>query len=524
MSTIAQITDQADSRVGYWVCILRQREHEVRGVILDGQFDSNQDINGVIFNRDALGPTYNCSQYAIELPMHRFARFPVQNVYGPKTASNSAGEYVITGPQVNAVAAAGSLGGTVPAAKNQPSPASSSPASSPPPVNGVGKSAIVPVAPPPPAPVVLPQSGVQPVTTGLNRSGADGVPVVTVGDVVRFLGAVPAAQAIMIWGPAGVGKSQAVQEFSQEQGKTLYDVRLPLLDPVDLRGIGVPDLQNRKCVWLPPEFIPTQPNSVLFLDEITAAPPSLQALAYQLTLDRQIGETKLPPDCQVVCAGNRVTDRGVAYTMPSPLANRLFHLEVQADLGSWRQWAYARGIDPRIISFLTLRSEFLHKMDAATAGQAWPSPRSWAFTHRMLHSGLGASDLGVAVAACIGVAATKEFIIHCRDYVKYTAKVEEILNGKARDYKEVDPSRAQVLAVAVVANAVGTDHVLHNVLEWAENQNGEYEALVRAGLEQRFGDDRVGDVLAGLKVGDPLQRGRRVTVAFSGMSPMKATW
>ena len=84
--------------------------------------------------------------------------------------------------------------------------------------------------------------------------------------------------------------------------------------------------------------------NILFLDEISAAPQSVQAAAYQITLDRTVGEHKLPDHCIVVAAGNRVTDRSVAYAMPKALANRLCHIEIAGDSASWHDWAVGAGI------------------------------------------------------------------------------------------------------------------------------------------------------------------------------------
>ena len=86
--------------------------------------------------------------------------------------------------------------------------------------------------------------------------------------------------------------------------------------------------------------------NILFLDEISAAPQSVQAAAYQITLDRTIGEHKLPENCIVIAAGNRVTDKSVAYTMPKALANRLMHIEAVGNPASWIEWANLHGIHP----------------------------------------------------------------------------------------------------------------------------------------------------------------------------------
>ena len=106
--------------------------------------------------------------------------------------------------------------------------------------------------------------------------------------------------AIMLWGPPGVGKSQGVKQIASEvqrrTGKhvTVTDVRLLLFNPVDLRGIPTANAEKTLAVWLRPKIFDMDADesviNILFLDEITAAPQSVQAAAYQITLDRTVGE------------------------------------------------------------------------------------------------------------------------------------------------------------------------------------------------------------------------------------------
>ena len=103
--------------------------------------------------------------------------------------------------------------------------------------------------------------------------------------------------------------------------------------------------------------------NILFLDEITAAPQSVQAAAYQITLDRVIGEHKLPENCIVIAAGNRVTDKSVAYNMPRALANRLLHITVKGDPDSWHDWAVKSGIHRFVTSFLEYNPTALMRSD-----------------------------------------------------------------------------------------------------------------------------------------------------------------
>jgi MoxR-like ATPase len=126
--------------------------------------------------------------------------------------------------------------------------------------------------------------------------------------------------AVFIWGPPGAGKSSLVREVANDAGLPVIDVRATLLDPTDIRGI--PAVQNGQAVWYPPSFLPTEDQSagLLFLDELTTAPPLVQASLYQLTLDRRVGEYRLPDGWFIVAAGNRAQDSSIVHRMPAACA------------------------------------------------------------------------------------------------------------------------------------------------------------------------------------------------------------
>ncbi|MDH5545814.1 MAG: MoxR family ATPase [Gammaproteobacteria bacterium] len=210
---------------------------------------------------------------------------------------------------------------------------------------------------------------------------------------------------VMLWGPPGVGKSQMVAQIAQQHQVPVIDIRLSQMEPSDLRGI--PFQRDGQVEWAVPANLPHAdrhgPVGILFLDEITSAPPSVSAAAYQLILDRKLGEYEIPPGWAVFAAGNRQGDRGVTYSMPAPLANRFSHYEVEVNLEDWVTWAYQHRIDDRVIAFLRFRPERLFDFDPSVNLQAFPSPRSWEFAHRALHK-FGDYDqllLG-ALQACVG--------------------------------------------------------------------------------------------------------------------------
>lgn len=213
---------------------------------------------------------------------------------------------------------------------------------------------------------------------------------------------------VMLWGPPGVGKSQLVLEVGQKHDINVIDIRLSQMEPSDLRGI--PFRSGESVEWAVPGMLPNSEKhgeqGILFLDEITSAPPSVSAAAYQLILDRRLGEYRVPDGWAIIAAGNRQGDRGVTYTMPSPLANRFAHFEVETHLDDWVSWAYANGIDDGLIAFLRFRPELLFDFDPAHNPVAFPSPRSWEFAHRALQKFGDIPELLLSsLQACVGPAA-----------------------------------------------------------------------------------------------------------------------
>lgn len=202
----------------------------------------------------------------------------------------------------------------------------------------------------------------------------------------------------MIWGAPGIGKSSIVKQITQKHKIDFVDVRLSQLAPTDLRGLPVAEDGISK--WYPPEFLPHSGKGILFLDELNMAPPAMQGVAQQLILDRRVGSYTVPRDWYVWAAGNRKEDRAAVFDMPSPLANRFVHLEVEPDFESFKAYALATKVHEQIIAFLSFRTTLLHKLDHQQP--AWPSPRSWVIASKLHKAGLD-------IAPAVGKGTAAEF-------------------------------------------------------------------------------------------------------------------
>jgi len=302
---------------------------------------------------------------------------------------------------------------------------------------------------------------------------------------------------VMLWGAPGVGKSQMVAQVAERQKTPLIDIRLSQMEPSDLRGI--PFKAGDSVEWAVPAMLPNAQrhgeNGILFLDEITSAPPSVSAAAYQLILDRKLGEYEVPRGWAIIAAGNRQGDRGVTYSMPAPLANRFSHYEVDINLDDWVAWAYANGIDERVIAFLRFRQDLLFEFDASQNPVAFPSPRSWEFAHRALHKFEDHPELfSGALQACVGKAAGIELAAFIAS-LDQMPDLDAIINGEPVETpKEIDLQYAVATALvgrAIRAKDTGDAMKVHgNILSYANSfPQREMGVMMVSDMHRAIGQD-----------------------------------
>jgi ATPase family associated with various cellular activities (AAA) len=218
--------------------------------------------------------------------------------------------------------------------------------------------------------------------------------------------------AAFLWGEPGVGKSMCVQQFTKEEDMLLEDVRLTQMDAPDLRGLQWVDEVAGITKSFRPEFFPIKDvKGCVFLDELTAAEPRMQATAYQLVLDRRIGPHILPPQWMVIGAGNCPEDGAISYKMGSALSDRFVHVLVVANAQDWLSWAVQNDIHPSVLSFIRVKPDYLTTVQGQSKGAKLicPSPRSWHRVSQVMQQVDDATCNSILINGIVGDAAAVEF-------------------------------------------------------------------------------------------------------------------
>ncbi|MGW4049392.1 AAA family ATPase [Streptomyces sp. NPDC004779] len=222
--------------------------------------------------------------------------------------------------------------------------------------------------------------------------------------------AVAADLPVLLWGEPGIGKTAALSRLAEELGLPLTTVIASVHEPTDFSGLPVlgDDPAARGVTMAPPDWavrLVREGRGLLFLDELSTAPPAVQAALLRLVLERRVGTLTLPPGVRIVAAANPRASAADGWELSAPLANRFVHLRwthehdvvVRGLGGIWPRATLPR-LDPlqlpeavdrarrAVCGLLGARPTLVHRLPAEETrrGGAWPSPRSWDMTLRLL--------------------------------------------------------------------------------------------------------------------------------------------
>ena len=278
-----------------------------------------------------------------------------------------------------------------------------------------------------------------------------------------------ADQPVFFHGSPGSGKSAVVKQVAEKLGRPVIDLRLSQLESVDLRGIPYREVQENITRWAANSQLPSierhGESGVLFLDEMNSAAKSTMAAAYQLVLDRQLGEYEVPPGWAIVAAGNKISDRAIVEQMPTALKNRFAHVMFDTDHEDWCTWAITKDITLEVLGFIRFRPHLLNDFEKALIADkqakkgekadkgpkiqdmmAFATPRSWEFVDKMVRIGVP-SDLEFDIfSGIVGEGPAAEFL----GYLKHHRNIPNL------DQLLMNPDKAKVPTEPGVLYALST--------------------------------------------------------------------
>lgn len=223
-----------------------------------------------------------------------------------------------------------------------------------------------------------------------------------------------ADQPVMLWGQPGAGKTSLAKQFAAKTKRDYIELRATLIDPVDLRW-AVRTVDG-KLIFSAPSFLPTEENSVLNIDDLPTAPPLVQAALYQLILDRKLGEYELPKGTIIFATGNRETDKAAVSKMPTPLANRFTHIDVEVDTKDWINWAIDNDLAIEVIAGIRFSAKWLNTFNPLSPEKAQATPRTWEFVSKIIKANPPQEVLLDLIAGTVGKAVGQEFVGFLEDW------------------------------------------------------------------------------------------------------------
>ncbi len=186
-------------------------------------------------------------------------------------------------------------------------------------------------------------------------------------------------------------------------------------------------------------------EAIVAFEELNSAPLATQQAAYQFILDRRVGEYVVPDGVRLIAMGNRQTDKGLTYTMPTPLANRFVHVEMTVSFDDWQEWAISAMVHPHVVGYLSQNkgelNQFEQAMKGGTASRGFATPRSWVFVSEIIiaaeagNAEVTQAELAALICGAIGDGTGTKFATY-RKLAADLPKVEDILSGAVKTVKD----------------------------------------------------------------------------------------
>lgn len=293
-------------------------------------------------------------------------------------------------------------------------------------------------------------------------------------DIIK--GAVQSNVAVFLHGRSSDGKSARVKQLDPDC-EIIY---MRNATPDSLNGKSVYNSSTGEMIDVPPtwyqnlkEKCEKEPDKIhiLFFDELTNALPSIQGMAFNIVLDKEVnGKWKLPENVRIVAAGNDLNDSLAANQMAEPLFNRFAHVYINTTVDSWLEWATTQNesyerldyqeteesrpkIHPAVYGYVAYKS-FAHQevlRTPYTGEKPNADPRKWEMASKVLYE----TKQPEMLRALIGEELTRDFVTFSKQSF---LTVEDVINHNYTSEEVNEMNTSMKFATAVGLSSVDQEH------------------------------------------------------------------
>ena len=281
-------------------------------------------------------------------------------------------------------------------------------------------------------------------------------------DALRFN--VRSGGNLMVFGQAGIGKTEMAQQIAESEGFGVYYLNLSVLEAPDLLGLPI-ITEDQSVDYARPRFLPVEGKVerpvVLLVDEIDKSKPELQNPLLELFQSHTLNGTKLA--IQAIIATGNLPDEG-AHSQPvsHALTNRCKVYKLTHSFEPWRQWAQDAGLNALVVGFLSKNQEYLSRppVDGDPTAYCRPSPRAWSLAARDLDKTTNKDTVEfqtMLVAGRVGSEAAVKFRVWLDHYRHVEPIIDKLVaDGTKPDLNSMTIDKQLVCAIGAV-NAVSRE-------------------------------------------------------------------
>lgn len=283
----------------------------------------------------------------------------------------------------------------------------------------------------------------------------------------------------LILGRPGEGKSDLARKVASEFNLKYVDIRLSYLEPQDL--LGFPKMDGAKGTYLPMDIFPLENDPLpdgyagwlVNFDELTSAHPQVQAAAYRIILDREVGQHKLHSHCLLMGCGNRLTDNAIVEEMSTALVSRLAIYEMELELQEWLTWAQETKLDWRVLAYLNYMPTRFNTFDPDSRNP-YACARTWHAASRQLAKDPDTSYRMALLSGVLGDGVAAEFDSFI-DVCANLPQLVDILNNPATAHIPKEASQRYAVCGMLVSRV--TEPTFNALLQYIERFPMELQAM-----------------------------------------------